>query len=416
MDNSNIWLGINILFWLITFIWYRIKYSYIGAAGLLLGMFLSFSVLSMLLYDDPFWGTKYRDLSLFPFMYLYIMIMISISPILKWDRLDVQSIGPDKSKILIIISWFFIISTLARVSSFSNLGQGLLIMVVDSSAGQDVYIEKMQESQDSLGDGLISNIFAFFSNMLFDFCVLFLFYFLSKRRKNWLTIVGLTLSCFICTILPIANSQRGPVLERILVITITYMAFGKTLSEKIKRGVNKVFVAIIALMSVPLVYITISRFDNRGVLGSLYSYFGQQNLFFNMYAFDNNGIRYGDRIFPVFKKILLFDNVPSNFWERRLKYPKLYINDEVFVGYVGDLLLDFGPIIPILIFIAYSSFISWKLRVRNGHICLYQMLPLMMLMHICVYGSLFLFPLADGGNYVIIAYMLMYFLLKKNKI
>lgn len=332
---------------------------------------------------------------------------------MKWDRLDVRIIGPNKSQLLSYISWFFIICTFLRVPSEApNLWQGMVNMVLDADAGHDVYLSTMENSQSNLGDGRISNIFAIFSNLLFDFGVLLLFYNLQKNNYNKLTAIGLGISCLISTILPITISQRGPVLEHVLVIIIVYIAFSKNLSDKINNLIKKIFLVLISIISIPLFVITVSRFNDRGVLGSLFNYFGQQNLYFNMYAFDNNGIRYGDRVFPIFKRFLGFDNVPSNFWERRFKYPKLNINDEVFIGYVGDFLLDFGPIIPVVIFIIYSFITSNQLKIRHGRIHLFQLLPLMFLMHMVVYGSLFLFPFADAGNYTIIVYILMYCLFK----
>lgn len=416
MDWDDLWLMLNIVIWFVTLLWYWRRYCYIGAGGFLIILFFVFSILSTLLYNDSFWGRGYENITLLPFLYLYVMIMISIYPILKWDKLDVQRIGPKNSSIILIISWLFVICSFARISSFSNLGGGLMMMIADSDAGQEVYNEMTVDSQASLGDGSISNLFAILSNLLFDFGVLFLFYFLIKKEKYLFTIICLLISCFICVIIPIASSQRGPVLERILIMAIVYFAFSKQLSSQIKKIIHKVAFILLVLISIPIAYITISRFESRGILGSLYAYFGQQNLNFNMYAFDNNGIRYGDRIFPVFKKMLLFDNVPSNFWERRLKYPNLHINDEVFIGYVGDFLLDFGPFLSILIFITYSLFVYSRLNVYNGHIYIYKLLPLLMLMHICVYGSLFLFPLADMMNYQIILYILLYLFFKRFKI
>ena len=151
-------------------------------------------------------------------------------------------------------------------------------------------------------------------------------------------------------------------------------------------------------------------------MGSVFFYFGQQNLFFNNFAFDNNGLRYGDRVFPVFKKFLGFENVPLDFWTRRIKYQNLYINDEVFIGYVGDFMLDFGPIITIIIFILFSWYVYHKIKVTNGVVYLHNMLPLLFTLHVCAYGGLFLFPFADTDNYTIIMYILVYYFYKYYKI
>ena len=142
-----------------------------------------------------------------------------------------------------------------------------------------------------------------------------------------------------------------------------------------------------------------------GVNSTLF-YLGQQNLFFNSYGLDNNGIRYGDRTVPLFKRMLGFDGVPNNFHERREKYPNLRINDEVFVGFAGDWVLDFGPYIAPLLFVAFSGVVLLGSRVRDGIIRFHQLVLLHFVMTVGMLGGIKLYPYSDvGGNLQLIVYL-----------
>jgi hypothetical protein len=133
-----------------------------------------------------------------------------------------------------------------------------------------------------------------------------------------------------------------------------------------------------------------------------------ENLNFNNYGLDDGGIRYGDRTFPLFKRMLGFDNVPHNFWERRDKYPNLKVNDEVFISFVGDFTLDFGPFIAPLIFILFTFFILNLTRIRNGRILFHQLILVHFVMCVCMQGGMKLFSFSDLANLRIIVCFIAY--------
>jgi hypothetical protein len=106
--------------------------------------------------------------------------------------------------------------------------------------------------------------------------------------------------------------------------------------------------------------------------------------------------------------MLGFDNVPHNFYERRAKYPNLKINDEAFIGFVGDFTLDFGPFIAPIIFIFFTLFILNNTRVRNGRILFHQLILLHFVMCICIQGGMKLFSYSDVSNLRIITIFIAY--------
>lgn len=407
---SNIWLVLYIIAWIVTFILYQKKKRYFDAGSVLLCSYLLYSIASLLLFNDPYLGSKYKALTLFPFIYMYLMLMVASSPVLKYDVLKINKIQKPRNVIFYTICIIFIISSIARVPrELPNYIQGLMRIMLDAYGGLDIYNETMANSFNS-GDGKISNLPAIISNSLSDIGVLLYFYYLTLEKRNKLISIGLLISCIFPILGNISISQRGPVLEQLITLIITYFALRKFIQAKIIKIIQRVGIILIIATTIPIIAISISRFGGNegGTLSSIYDYAGMQNLNFNNYAFDNGGIRYGDRTFPIFKQMLGFDNVPHNFWERRDKYPFLKINDEVFISFVGDFVLDFGPIIAVLIFIFVALFFLKHTRARNGTILFHQLILLHFIMCVCMQGGMKLFSFSDLANLRIIVVFIAY--------
>lgn len=167
----------------------------------------------------------------------------------------------------------------------------------------------------SSGDGNIANLASIISNAFGNFGILLLFYYLTLNKHSKLILIGLFLSCIISILTNISLGQRGPLLEILLSLIITYFALKKFFQPKINKIIKIIGISLLIATSVPLIALTNSRFGNMegGSISSIYYYVGQENLHFNNYGLDNGGIRYWDRTFPLFKRMLGFDNVPHNF-------------------------------------------------------------------------------------------------------
>ena len=97
----------------------------------------------------------------------------------------------------------------------------------------------------------------------------------------------------------------------IVACIITYFALKKFIPSNINKLLLKISTLGLMLLCIPYYFLTVSRFSDisESMLSAIYSYTGQGNLNFNLYALNNNGLRYGDRIVPMFKKMLGFQNV-----------------------------------------------------------------------------------------------------------
>ena len=403
---SNIYLVLYIITWIVTIILYQKRKLHFDAGSLLLFSYLLYSIVSLVLYHNPFSFYTFERIRLFPFVYLYLMLMLAAWPILRYDDNQINEIQKPNPFLLNAVCLFFIVISLVQLPTIiSDFSSSLTKLLMSSSGGQELYDEGALS--DDMGYGNIRNLPAIFSNAMFSIGILLFFYYLTLNKPNKLIVIGLFISSLISILTSISRGQRGGMVETLLVMIITYFALRKFIPSKINKIIKIIGTFLIIILTIPLIYLTISRFDNKdeGSQSSLYFYVGQENLYFNNYGLDDGGIRYGDRTFPLFKQILGFDNVPRNFWERRVKYPNLNINDDVFSTFVGDFTLDFGPFVSPLLFILFTLFILKKTRIQNGRILFHQLILVHFVMNVCMLGGLKLFSFADiGGNLSLIVY------------
>ena len=318
-------------------------------------------------------------------------------------------------KYFFFISIIFIITSLIQLPTIiSDFKVSIVELLTVSSGGQDLYNEAMDNSY-STGDGSIANLAAIVSNSYGYFGILLFFYYLTLENRNKFILIGLFFSVITSLFTYISLGQRGPIVEIFFSMIITYFALKKFMTPKVNKIIKFIGISLIAITSIPIIALTNSRFEDNldGSLSSVYYYVGQENLYFNNYGLDNGGIRYGDRTFPLFKRMLGFENIPNNFWERREKYPELEINDEVFIGFIGDFTLDFGPVPATLILIIFTLIVLRKTRIWDGEILFHQLILIHFVMSVCMVGGMKLYPFSDtGGNLQLIFYFLAYLIFK----
>ena len=344
---------------LLVSLWYYLKRKKnFDAGAVLLSLYLVYAIFGILLFYDKnaIENAVFQNFSvkLFPLLFLFLCLLISFYPILSFNTKSYKGIEPPAFN-LDPFAYFFILCFLLQIRSIiGHLSSGLYLVLFVDDGTAELY-GQMLDSAFEGGKG-VSNILNIFANMLYGFGILMFFYYLAFNKHKKLVIWGLGLGILIGIFEYAAAGQRGGMIKRSLVLIASYFLFKDYLSVKSKRIIKIFGLSIVSFMLIVFMAMSISRVGERegGVGSSINRYAGQSVLNFDRYAFDNNGIRYGDRVFPIFKKLLLFDDVPDNFIERRVKYPYLYINDEVFITFVGDFCLDFGPFVTLLLFLFFS--------------------------------------------------------------
>jgi len=407
IDFGSCCIVIYILIWAITLYYYFKRRKFIDAGFVIISSYLLYAILSFFHYIDS--NGLYKNITLFPFLYLYLMVMLFIAPVLKYDETKVTIQEPSKKAFNVVVGVYLFFSALYIPTVLPHMAEGIQKIMLDTAAGAELYNETMQDVENAnMGHGSLAHLPAVISGLFGDMGIFFFFYYLTRKKKNKFLLYALFAAFITYPFVAIAESQRGPAIDRFFSILITYFAFRKFLSPQIEKRIRRAGLVLLIMIVVPLFAITVSRFDNEqyGVKSSVLEYSGMASLNFNEYAFDNNGIRYGDRTFPMFKRMLGFDNVPHNFFERRQKYPHLKIDDYVFIGFVGDFVLDYGPILAFVIFVLFYLYSYNHTLPIRGVIPFHRLLFLQFIMCVSMHGGMKLFSYADTGNLRIMALIL----------
>ncbi len=407
MDYNHIILISYIVVWLFTLYVYLKRKRYFDVVAFVLLTYFVFAIMSYMTIDTIFYN--FKEIRVLPFVYLYFAELLGLYPLMKIDLSGRVGITPPNMTFFKYVSLFIIFVTVIQLpSTISSFSKGINQMLLTSLGGAELYQEHTEAAKDAGGG--ISNIFAIFSLAFFYVAILFLFYSLTTKRISKYIKIGLFVSILLQMLAGISTGQRNNIVEPVMIMAASFFMFYRHFSEKLKKRVIYVCTIAVVLLSVPFVAITSSRFDSTGAQEAVVFYAGHENLIFNNYAFDNGGIRYGDRTFPLFKKMAGFSNVPDNYWDRRIKYSNLKVNDEVFCTYVGDFVFDFGPVVAFIIISLFSIIMTKRLRTKHGIVSFHQLVAAHFIIVTCTLGGFKLYPFADTpGNLKLIVYVLVYF-------
>lgn len=410
---SNIYLLINVIIWLLTFLLHQKYVKSFNVGSFVLLLYLSIAIVAFHLYNNELAKGYFEELTLFPFIYLYFAVMIVSYPVLKLNEGSILEIEYPSQRSFNIIATLIIIAAFAQIGTiFSDFTDGLSKMLVSDTGGSELYNEMIEENYDKAGDGQIRNVAAIITNSFDDITIFFLIFSFTFKEKNKFIILGLSLS-FILTILSsIANGTRGGAVNMLMIAFVSFVLLRHFMSKKIQKLIKTVGIVLAFLISIPIMIITISRFKNSDDFTTLFSmewYYAQSILYFNNHGLDAGGIRNGDRTASLFKQII-WDDVPKNYIERIERYSHMSMNESIFSTFVGEFTLDYGPYLTLLLFISLFFIFKKKVKVYDGKIKFFQLLLIFFLICITVNGAIGLFPFSDvGGNLSLIVFVLLYF-------
>ena len=417
IESNYILSAFLIVLWVITLIWYQRKNKNFDAGSFIIVMYIIYAVFSIMTINDDSIPqlTNYEPLTLFPYLYLYVMMMIALTPAIYHHTNSTDSIEYPQSNILRIIATIIIVVAILNLPGIvSDFRNGLMSIFTDAEAGKKAYMEQI-DNASNVG-GAIRNIPAILFNSFSDIGIFLLFYFMTMNKKNHKITYGLLFANVINLIMPVMRGQRSGVALAFLTIICGYFLFKQYLSKRLNKVIKKIGIVFIAIITLPVAAITISRFgsEKAGVATFINWYIGQGNIYFNNHALDDNGLRYGDRTLNLFKR-LVDSKTSMNYVERREIYSKLKINDEVFSTFVGDFTIDFGPFFAVIIFIVFNFFVIYSFqrnKTNNNKIKLHQLLLLYFTVCISAQGGMYLFSFSDTRNLNIIVLALLYYYLK----
>lgn len=364
-------------------------------------------------------------LYLLPFIYLFGALWFTATPIFNYDKANVNTIISPSPVILDVTAITVAASSIWSVlTHWEYIIKGLTLILLNTDNATDLYADKI-DVYDSLSANLKgANIFVLLLHYLYtlfhDFSVFLFFYYLTLKKsfKNWMIVILLGIGTFFEILFSISLGNRTGILLPILTIIFTYLAFSRFYSKAIRKKIKMESAIVGSVLVVFFGIITISRFNDfsSGTGGSVVFYAGQANLNFDVYAFDNGGIRNGDRTAMLFKG--WFDkSTPSNREDLNTRYSSLKITDALFSTYIGDIMIDYGPIGATIIFLLFTLIMNKITRPKRNRIYLDQLIWLYFVICVCSCGCMHLFVFSlKGGNWRIVGFILLYLLFRFTRI
>lgn len=416
MDDS-IYIIIYIILWAITFFKYWRKKRVFDAGSLIISSYLAYAVLSYFLYTNFYRvDGAVRELSLFPFIYLYSMLLIFLLPVMKFDgKCEFQQPS---------LSLFYVISSIILISAIvvipfllEDLAYSIIVILTTEEGGEELYYLSSLERGKEASFGLY-NIFAIIFHVFSDFVIFLLFYSFTLPHVKKIVVIGLLFVTLISMLKSITAGGRTGITMTMLICIASFFLFRYKLPSKLRKTILFFGIGIAIFVGSILIVIGNSRYSSTQSGSDYYllSYSGQAPLYFNKYGLDAGGIRYGDRTCNIFKKLLLFNNVPKNFDECRQKHHKMKLDDSQFSTFVGDFTLDFGPITTAFSFCLISFLMIRLTRSKNNTILFHQLILVFLIMSISITGGMYLFYYSFKGNYSLIGFIIMYLLFRWDSI
>lgn len=403
---------INAILWILVFIYYRVKRSQWGITHTILLLYSSIAVVSLHFFIYyPFSDQMFDEMTLFPYIYLFIMLMLPLYPIIKLENNPISFIQrPRKSLFYIVCLGLIILSFYHIDDMFENVINGIFMLFVDSDTGLLAYQKGAANFTTDMSSGDLNKKVDYLSvlaNLARTIVPVFWLYYLSLGDKNKCFFILLTICALLSPLNSVASGSRYGIVVFMMETTTVFLFVKNFLSQKKRIVLKRISSIVLVALMIPFFLVTISRNsgDLKNALYGMERYFSESFIHFNNHGLDAGGIRYGDRTMPFFKMLVGFDTA-KNYPERLWKYRDMTINESVFISYVGDFTLDFGPILPFVLFLLVSVYFRKRLIIRNRELLFHQYILLYVLVKINLGFFLYLFADVYGNAHLLLLLMI----------
>lgn len=404
MDNNNIILaGYSIAWFLFLFI-YRRNNGRFTLGYMLIALYFVLSLITIYVFNSEYAPLYYEpNVTVFPLIYLFVSMLITFIPVISLKENALQYICIPSEKANSRICMFFgFFSLLQIIVMFPQIVDGAIVMMSDSDAITDLYQEatetRMNDKQSGSGIvsliGVISNL----SQIIGPF--LFYTYLIQKNRSKWillLTVMPLLQALFD----GIGQASRCLIASSVFNVALLFFFFKPYIETELVSKIRKYAFVVGGVVISLLLTITVARMETQNKTSSAFNiarYMGGATLVFDDYCLDAGGSRGGYKTIPLINRMLGQEKMTEQ--EQRDKFHNMKINNSRFCSYVGDYVLDYGPLSAFVILCFISLFFYVKLRHDKG-LDYSQLIYLYMIFKFCAsyYQATFT---GIGGNIAII--------------
>lgn len=400
--------------WLIVFIYYYHHKKTIGIYGAITLSYVIYAFLSIWDYSNH--PEEYTNITFWPYVYLFVLLLIALIPVKQYDDTHIFKLIGISPKVCYFVFFLFIITTVVVLpNAITRIQHGYEMMLASDDGASELYQE--MHAQTSLnanrnaGFWGICNIIRY---LLFEICVFCFFYYLTLPKQNKTLIITLLSSFSIDIFVSFSNGGRTTSTMVGFTIFMTYLVFYQFYGQELRKKSKRLLSIMGGILLLLTAIVTISRTIDRegGASEGMVHYLGQGNLYFNQYAITSDGQRGGDRTCNYFKRMLGFKNVPPSITGVREKHSSMKLSDHHFSTFIGDFVLDFGPIVTFIGIFLFSIFFYYVTKPQHGTVYLEQLLLIQLVADICMHGGMYLFYYSFSGNYILIMYVLFYWFIK----
>lgn len=398
--------------WFIFLLWYKSKNQRFTLGYFLIALYCILSLLTIYVFNSEFRPLYYEpDVQIFPLIYLFGIMFVTFLPIIQLheDKLLYLRI-PEEATNNYICSFFGMFSLFEIIIMLPEIREGMIIMMSSNADSiTDLYVDMTHSRMEKVGggSGLIS-IIGVISNLSLLIGPLIFYQYLLQKNRSCFVMFLTTLTLIQGFLTGIAEASRCKIAASVFVLTLLFFFFKPFLERKLVVKLKKISLIIGGVIVSLLLIITFARVASVNKVSSTFNiarYLGGSTLVFDNYCLDAGGDRGGYKTIPLVNSLL--GEKEMNESESRFKFSYMKIDNSRFCTYVGDYVLDYGPILGAFVLIVISCLFLILLRHNHG-LSYSQVIYVYMVTRFCsaYYQAAFT---GIGGNIAILFFFILAF-------
>lgn len=361
----------------------------------------------------------FRGQSLFNLLHLILIIYLFCTPLLKLPRKDVPFVSTNRSLVKVLYRFTIIFSVISLYEAYQNLTSGgLLLLFTDSSYGNEAYAETRAGMDIIRQEGRSLSYLSIITGQALQFAPFLFIYSIIDPYSRKIEKVLLGFCVLFKLLNAVSIGSRFGIVVPVMQCAFFYFFISKYVAPRLNKLVIMVGIWVGLFLGAALVAISVSRAEGAGRQENMFMYYdayaSEGILFYGKYAVDHGENRQGERIFPLVKRALGYNNVADSYIKRLQKFKRMTITEVNFITFAGDFMLDFGflmgNIILLLLIIFYRTALAKLKRIGFAELCVIYML-------IVTLNGFSLYVFTDvSGNFFFFLLLALYFFTKRRKV